>query len=193
MKDKRQRIAVTWPYAAICNDPTFAASLLQAAANTVNMPYFAPHPMIPQMPVMPPPNSPPASSHYAYRYSPYQIPPRTTLEMPQATYPPHLTTPLLAPMPADIDYRYNLNNSYYSDYSSHSSSSHSSSSPQSLSPVWSSEKLTFPHDKIDSINEAQRLKEQHCDIVRDDINNNVETILPKTVKHKLFQPYITVE
>lgn len=29
MKDKRQRIAVAWPYAAVYSDPAFAASILQ--------------------------------------------------------------------------------------------------------------------------------------------------------------------
>lgn len=50
MKDKRQRIAVSWPYAAVYADPAFAASLLQAAAG---IPYgYAPNPMIPQMPMV---------------------------------------------------------------------------------------------------------------------------------------------
>lgn len=131
MKDKRQRIAVTWPYAAICADPAFAASLLQAAASTVSMPYYAPHPMVPQMPVMPPHIPPPASTHYAYnyRYQPYQIPPRTPLEMPQQTYPPHFAQPLVGAAP-----------SFFSDYSH---SPPSSISPQSLSPVSESEKVNF--------------------------------------------------
>ncbi|KAI5638091.1 homeobox domain-containing protein [Phthorimaea operculella] len=34
MKDKRQRIAVAWPYAAVYSDPAFAASILQAAASS---------------------------------------------------------------------------------------------------------------------------------------------------------------
>uniref|UniRef100_A0AAG5DEP1 Homeobox domain-containing protein n=1 Tax=Anopheles atroparvus TaxID=41427 RepID=A0AAG5DEP1_ANOAO len=42
MKDKRQRIAVAWPYAAVYSDPAFAASILQAAANSVGMPYGYP-------------------------------------------------------------------------------------------------------------------------------------------------------
>ncbi|KAI9582517.1 segmentation protein even-skipped [Glossina fuscipes] len=80
MKHKRQQIAVAWPYAAVYSDPAFAASILQAAANSVGMPY-APYPTasanpmlasaIPSMPV-------PGHSHIygQYRYNPYHIPPR---------------------------------------------------------------------------------------------------------------------
>jgi homeobox even-skipped homolog protein len=74
MKDKRQRIAVAWPYAAVYSDPAFAASILQAAANSVGMPYgYAPNPMMPQMM--------PQNNHfsYGYRYAPYPIPPRNTM------------------------------------------------------------------------------------------------------------------
>ncbi|XP_041786249.1 segmentation protein even-skipped-like [Anopheles merus] len=89
MKDKRQRIAVAWPYAAVYSDPAFAASILQAAANSVGMPYgYPPAPMLTQMPVIPPPvvpgaNSMSASAHaftaYGYpRYTPYPLPQRTT-------------------------------------------------------------------------------------------------------------------
>ncbi|KAK6619827.1 hypothetical protein RUM44_006226 [Polyplax serrata] len=40
MKDKRQRMAVTWPY-AVYTDPVFAASILQAAANAGGLPGIA--------------------------------------------------------------------------------------------------------------------------------------------------------
>lgn len=77
MKDKRQRIAVAWPYAAVYSDPAFAASILQAAANSVGMPYgYPPNPMMP--PVMP--TQIPAATQqfgYGYRYSPYHLPQRT--------------------------------------------------------------------------------------------------------------------
>lgn len=88
MKDKRQRIAVAWPYAAVYSDPAFAASILQAAANSVGMPYppYAPaaaaaaaavaNPMLATgMPTMPVPGH---GSPYAaqYRYAPYHIPAR---------------------------------------------------------------------------------------------------------------------
>lgn len=78
MKDKRQRIAIAWPYAAVYSDPAFAASILQAAANSVGMPYGYPPAaagaaaaaMLPQLP----------TNRLAYgfppsvRYNPYPIP-----------------------------------------------------------------------------------------------------------------------
>lgn len=83
MKDKRQRIAVAWPYAAVYSDPAFAASILQAAANSVgfNSPYgYGANPMLPQMPVIPSqlPHTPNHFSSYGYRYAPYPIPPRSS-------------------------------------------------------------------------------------------------------------------
>lgn len=72
MKDKRQRIAIAWPYAAVYSDPAFAASILQAAANSV-MPYYpAPGPMMPVMPPQMPSN--PFTYGYSTRYAPYPIP-----------------------------------------------------------------------------------------------------------------------
>lgn len=96
MKDKRQR-QLNWPIAAVYNDPTFAASLLQAAATSISMPYYASNPMIPQMPVIPPMTQIPsdATNPYAfkYRYSPYQIPHRNpTAILPQQHSPPLTTT-----------------------------------------------------------------------------------------------------
>ncbi|XP_037951325.1 segmentation protein even-skipped-like isoform X2 [Teleopsis dalmanni] len=77
MKDKRQRIAVAWPYAAVYSDPAFAASILQAAASTVGMPYGAyptANPMLATaMPSMPVPGH---ASYGQYRYNPYHIPAR---------------------------------------------------------------------------------------------------------------------
>ncbi|KAH8299875.1 hypothetical protein KR044_007112 [Drosophila immigrans] len=86
MKDKRQRIAVAWPYAAVYSDPAFAASILQAAANSVGMPYppYAPaaaaaaaaaaNPMLATgMPTMPVPGH---AAYGQYRYAPYHIPAR---------------------------------------------------------------------------------------------------------------------
>lgn len=57
MKDKRQRMAIAWPYAAVYTDPAFAASLLQAAASSLPLHY-------------PPP--PPVYTHPYPRYHPYQ-------------------------------------------------------------------------------------------------------------------------
>ncbi|XP_013136751.1 PREDICTED: segmentation protein even-skipped [Papilio polytes] len=67
MKDKRQRIAVAWPYAAVYSDPAFAASILQAAASSVGLPYGYPSPAL-----LPPFHNPqllPAG--YPYPYPPY--------------------------------------------------------------------------------------------------------------------------
>lgn len=57
MKDKRQRMAIAWPYAAVYTDPAFAASLLQAAASTLPLHY--------------PPAPPMYTHHYHPRYHPY--------------------------------------------------------------------------------------------------------------------------
>ncbi|CAH2083998.1 unnamed protein product [Euphydryas editha] len=67
MKDKRQRIAVAWPYAAVYSDPAFAASILQAAASSVGLPYGYPSPTI-----LPPfHNAQLLPSGYPYPYPPY--------------------------------------------------------------------------------------------------------------------------
>lgn len=77
MKDKRQRMAIAWPYAAVYTDPAFAASLLQAAASTLPLHYPQPPPMYPP--------------HYP-RYNPWGqgFLPQTTLPLPNMT-PPGLT------------------------------------------------------------------------------------------------------
>jgi homeobox even-skipped family protein len=111
MKDKRQRIAVAWPYAAVYSDPAFAASILQAAANSVGMPYaYPPTPMLPQMPVMPQQMPTAASNHFSYggyRYAPYPIPQRSN-PMQTPAYPsaaamlgamPQGYTPISIPKP----------------------------------------------------------------------------------------------
>lgn len=72
MKDKRQRITAAWPYAAVYADPAFAASILQAAVNSVGIPYYGQNPMQMQMPPQLQ-----AANHYSYnygRYAPYPIP-----------------------------------------------------------------------------------------------------------------------
>lgn len=95
MKDKRQRIAVAWPYAAVYSDPAFAASILQAAATSVALPYAYPglgHPGLPNPALLAQshahfpsqmlshtgnllghPNHFSPYNHYA-RYAPYPIP-----------------------------------------------------------------------------------------------------------------------
>lgn len=67
MKDKRQRIAVAWPYAAVYSDPAFAASILQAAASSVGLPYGYPSPAL-----IPPFHNPQLlPSGYPYPYPTY--------------------------------------------------------------------------------------------------------------------------
>uniref|UniRef100_T1H3M6 Homeobox domain-containing protein n=1 Tax=Megaselia scalaris TaxID=36166 RepID=T1H3M6_MEGSC len=104
MKDKRQRIAVAWPYAAVYSDPAFAASILQAAANSVGMPYgypaspMMPNPMMPaQIPQCAAPTTvsvPP--SYSGYRYNPYQIPQRSA-PMPPMPYLDRSLSPIRNP------------------------------------------------------------------------------------------------
>lgn len=106
MKDKRQRIAVAWPYAAVYSDPAFAASILQAAANSVGMPYgpypgaaAAANPMLASaMPTMPVHGHNPYGQ---YRYAPYHLPARPThAAHPHMGHgmPPHMSA--AAPMAA---------------------------------------------------------------------------------------------
>ncbi|XP_017044919.1 segmentation protein even-skipped [Drosophila ficusphila] len=120
MKDKRQRIAVAWPYAAVYSDPAFAASILQAAANSVGMPYppMMPQmpqmaqmaqmpqlpmgmpqlPQMPQMPQMPLGHGHAHASPYGqYRYSPYHIPARPTPPQPAG---PHMHPHMMGSSPS---------------------------------------------------------------------------------------------
>lgn len=111
MKDKRQRIAVAWPYAAVYSDPAFAASILQAAANSVGMPYgaypgaAAANPMLATaMPSMPVPGHNPYGQ---YRYNPYHIPARPTHaahHMPHAMPHPHMSANPMAAAAAAAAY-----------------------------------------------------------------------------------------
>ncbi|XP_053621111.1 segmentation protein even-skipped-like isoform X1 [Plodia interpunctella] len=84
MKDKRQRIAVAWPYAAVYSDPAFAASILQAAASSVGLPYGYPSPAL-----IPPFHNPqllPAGYPYPY-----------------PTYPRYPYIPPTPPSPVNAD------------------------------------------------------------------------------------------
>jgi hypothetical protein len=106
MKDKRQRIAVAWPYAAVYSDPAFAASILQAAATSVALPYAYPGLTHPGPPLLPHNASSaahfsnaqllnpagnllhPAANHfnpYYARYAPYPIPANTALSQNQSS------------------------------------------------------------------------------------------------------------
>lgn len=139
MKDKRQRIAVAWPYAAVYADPAFAASLLQAAANSVSMPYYT-NPIIPQIPVIAP--QIPTANHYSYnyRYSPYQIPHRN----PAGVLPPSHSSPLSTPPDGTPFTRSDLVNGHNSSFcSEYLQSPASPLSPLSLSPISDSEKVNI--------------------------------------------------
>lgn len=156
MKDKRQRIAVAWPYAAVYSDPAFAASILQAAANSVGMPY--PYPAAASSNPMMAPAMPPVPSHVPYgpyRYTPYHMPPRTLpaavgphgmhphhhLQMPSQ---PHMTAPPMNMAAAVAAYPAMLNTSAPVPVGGYSTTSkthtpplemHSSSSPQSANSL----------------------------------------------------------
>lgn len=128
MKDKRQRIAVTWPYAAVYSDPAFAASLLQAAANSVGMPYCAPPPnvMHPQLSIIPTEATHPYAYGY-HRYMPYQMLHRNSAVAAAAAMPslahPHI--PALSSSPNEVAYtRLDscLENEYFENSSSPSNS-----------------------------------------------------------------------
>lgn len=97
MKDKRQRIAIAWPYAAIYSDPSMAASILQACANSVGMaPYGYGHtPLMPQMPVMTPQMPQQHFPYGPYRYAPYPIPPPQQQRSTPTAAPPTNNYPLL--------------------------------------------------------------------------------------------------
>ncbi|XP_031631416.1 homeobox protein Hox-A3a-like [Contarinia nasturtii] len=102
MKDKHQRMTINWPYAAVYNDPTFAASLLQVAASSVGMSYYAP--MMSQIP-FPTQITSATTNPYAW-YSPYH--------MQHRNYP--TSDPTFTAMPSNVstylneDFRFGLNN-----------------------------------------------------------------------------------
>lgn len=143
MKDKRQRIAVSWPFAAVYADPTFAASLLQAAASSVSLPYgYGPNPMIPQMQIAPPTEQ---YSNYGYRYSPYGLPQRNTIN----SSSPSIYTGSMA--------------NIYSAYSPPTSST--SQSPLSLSPIESEQEFQL-NQRITSISSSTHdTNNNNCDIL----------------------------
>lgn len=217
MKDKRQRIAVAWPYAAVYADPTFAASLLQAAANSVGMPYgYAPNPMIPQMPVIAPQiqqsavSAAAAANHYyGYRYAPYPIPQRNPTAVPPHahSHAPQLSTPPNGALP-HASYP-----SFKSDFQNDIMQSPASPlSSLSLSPT-GSDKMSNPLKSDVPLNggllmtaAAQIKQEQynnnhshhtsvHHQVNHHNNNNNNcdQTTLIKSEKPKLFKPYKSEE
>ncbi|CAD1475974.1 unnamed protein product [Heterotrigona itama] len=92
MKDKRQRMAMAWPY-AMYTDPTLAATLLAAA--TASLP---PPPYHPGAPGLPPAHLAPsypaaaAAAYYAVRYTPYSGATPTTNTNASSLHRPHPRT-----------------------------------------------------------------------------------------------------
>lgn len=173
MKDKRQRIAVSWPFAAVYADPNFAASILHAAANSVTLPYGphgygpTPNPMIPQMPTLPSMQMPAEQFGYGFRYNPYTIPQRN----PSQIYTANTMLPGNG----------NSSASMYAPYSPQASST--SQSPLSMSPI---ESETDFQQHMNNLHQAN-----HMTNIDDSINNNNNYKITgnSTKKPKLFQPY----
>ncbi|XP_076390377.1 segmentation protein even-skipped [Megachile rotundata] len=101
MKDKRQRMAMAWPY-AMYTDPTLAATLLAAATATLPPPPYHGGPGLPPSHLAPSYPAAAAAAYYAARYTPYPAVPTTSassLHRPHprtaAAYPahPHLLQP----------------------------------------------------------------------------------------------------
>ncbi|XP_076234412.1 segmentation protein even-skipped [Calliopsis andreniformis] len=102
MKDKRQRMAMAWPY-AMYTDPTLAATLLAAATATLPPPPYHSAPGLPPTHLAPSYPAAAAAAYYAARYTPYPGAVPTTsassLHRPHprtaAAYPghPHLLQP----------------------------------------------------------------------------------------------------
>ncbi|XP_076764883.1 uncharacterized protein LOC143431818 [Xylocopa sonorina] len=102
MKDKRQRMAMAWPY-AMYTDPTLAATLLAAATATLPPPPYHGAPGLPPTHLAPTYPAAAAAAYYAARYTPYPGAVPTTsassLHRPHprtaAAYPahPHLLQP----------------------------------------------------------------------------------------------------
>ncbi|XP_015592604.1 segmentation protein even-skipped [Cephus cinctus] len=70
MKDKRQRMAMAWPY-AIYTDPTLAATLLAAATATLPPPPYHGTPGLPPTHLAPNYPAAAAAAYYTARYNPY--------------------------------------------------------------------------------------------------------------------------
>ena len=97
MKDKRQRMAIAWPYAAVYTDPAFAASIFHAAATSLPLHY-------------PPP--PPVYTHHYARYHSYPnfaVPPGgIPLQNPALNLTPSNVGPLPGGLPQNAQLPLNL-------------------------------------------------------------------------------------
>ncbi|XP_055306746.1 segmentation protein even-skipped-like [Sitodiplosis mosellana] len=181
MKDKRQR-QLNWPIKAVYNDPTFAASLLQAAATSVSMPYYVPTPIIPQIPIVTPLTQIPSAAvnayAYGYRYSPYQIPQRNSTNISAHSHALPSTTHPSGPIFMRGYLGNGLNDSFGSDYLK------SPSSPISLLSV---SPVSEPNPR-DALHRISHHKNSHNN------NNNIgETTIIKLEMPKLFKPYKSEE
>lgn len=100
MKDKRQRMAMAWPY-AMCADPAIAATLFAAAANASLPPNpYHPNPAMTAAHLGVPTSYPAAAAaaYYASRYSPYQgSPGGVSNGLASALHRPHPQSPAYHP------------------------------------------------------------------------------------------------
>ncbi|KAG5899823.1 hypothetical protein JTB14_012294 [Gonioctena quinquepunctata] len=120
MKDKRQRLAIAWPYAAMYTDPAFAASLLQAAASTLPLHYPPPPPMY--------------APHYP-RYHPYPgfgVPPGGLPMNPMQQV--SLAQPMPQPQGLNLNLNFDFAQAYQAQPRSHISCSSPVHSDISMSP-----------------------------------------------------------
>lgn len=141
MKDKRQRMAIAWPYAAVYTDPAFAASLLQAAASTLPLHY-------------PPP--PPMYTHHYPRYHPYPsfgVPP-TGLPVQQPVGIPQPIPQAQVPQGLNLNLNFDFPPSYHHHQAKMSPHSPDLHSEISLSPPVDG--LLIPATKISPQTQVQK-------------------------------------
>lgn len=188
MKDKRQRFAVTWPYAAVYTNPSLAASLLQAAANSVGMPYCVPNVMHPPLSMIPS-----EATHqypYGYRYMPYQMLHQNAAGMPPSSLAHSHISPLSTSSNETVFTRLDgcLDNDYF-ESSSSPSNSLSSISDVCFSFICKCTSQMIAYD----FNFESFVSFFQMPILQNQIGNSNErntTIkMTKLDKPKLFQPY----
>lgn len=174
MKDKRNRIAASWPYAALCSDPAFAATLLQAAASSLPLHYIQP---------------PPVYSQYPQRYNPYSIRlhPSVPMQNPAYNFNPSLGVPSLPasvpvpPVPQNFGFNFG------SDYPLFR--------PQRISPTGSpvNSDLSATPPLHDNLLMAAKISPPHSLSPPVIVPSPDNRSPPQTTfeKPKLFQPYKT--
>lgn len=144
MKNKRQHHTAAWPFAAVYTNPAYAASLLQAAANSIGMPYCAQTLMHPQLSMIPTEASHQYEYHGYHRYMPYmpQMHRRNTAGMPSLPHP-HILP--MSSSPTETTFA-RLDSCLENDYFENSSSP-----SNSLSSIPDVEKVRF-HFPLDHLN-----------------------------------------